>query len=121
MPAVFEGQLPQVSEGRYHVWVASPAFTRSPPAEDFEVRPSQRETRVLRTDTGELGQAANVTGGKTYSLSQAEQIAADIPPGLPVPLEADEPVALWNHWLSLVLFGGVLCLEWVLRKRWRLV
>jgi len=38
---VFEGRLPQVEEGKYHAWVAAPAFARTPPAEDFEVRPQR--------------------------------------------------------------------------------
>jgi hypothetical protein len=119
--AVFEGELPQVAEGKYHAWVATPSFAKAPPAEDFEVRPSERETRILRTDTGELNLAASLTGGKVFTLRSAETLAADIPRGLPVPLESDKPIDLWNHWLSLCVFAGLLLLEWVLRKRWRLV
>lgn len=119
--AVFEGQLARVGEGRYHAWIASPAFTRAPPAEDFEVRPSERETRVVRTDVAELTEASRSTGGRMYTLLEADRLAADIPPGLPVPLETEEPVPLWNHWLTLVVFGALLCGEWILRKRWRLI
>lgn len=119
--AVFEGQLSQGVEGKYHAWVATPAFARAPPAEDFEIRPSERETRVLRTDIGELKQAASSTGGKLLTLSSARSLAAEIPRGLPVPLEVDQPISLWNHWLSLCLFTTLLSLEWALRKRWRLV
>lgn len=119
--SVFEGQLTQAAEGKYHAWIATPSFAKAPPAEDFEIRPSERETRVLRTDEGELKQAAELTGGKMYSLRTAETLAAEIPAGLPVPLETDEPIRLWNHWLALCLFAGLLSMEWILRKRWRLV
>ena len=46
---------------------------------------------------------------------------AEIPRGLPVPLETGEPIRLWNHWLALCLFAVLLSAEWILRKRWRLV
>jgi hypothetical protein len=120
-PTVFEGRMPQAEEGKYHAWVAAPLFARAPPAEDFEVRASERETRILRTDVNELTQAAQVTSGKTYTLQTAERLADDIPPGLPVPLETNKNIRLWKHWLTLSLFAGLLCLEWILRKRWRLV
>lgn len=120
-PAVFEGQVPQAAEGKYHAWVATPSFARAPPAEDFEVRPSERESRVLRTDLAELEQAAALTGGKVIPWQSADSLASEIPHGLPVPLETDQPIKLWNHWLALCLFGSLLSLEWILRKRWRLI
>jgi hypothetical protein len=118
---VFEGQLPQAADGKYHAWVAVPSFARAPPAEDFEVRPSEREMRVLRTDVSELTYAATATGGKLYTPQTADRLADDIPVGLPVPIEANTEVPLWNHWLTLLAFVVVLSSEWILRKRWRLI
>jgi hypothetical protein len=108
-------------EGKYHAWVAAPSFAKAPPAEDFEVRPSEREARILRTDLGELKQAAALTGGRTYTCQSAESLASDIPRGLPVPLETDKPISLWNHWLTLCLVTTLLSFEWILRKRSRLL
>jgi hypothetical protein len=119
--SVFEGTIGQLTDGRYHAWVAIPSFAKAPAAEDFEVRASERETRVLRTDLVELNQAATMTGGKVYNLGNVEGLISAIPPGLPVPLESDEPIPLWNHWLTLCLFASLLSLEWILRKSWRLV
>jgi hypothetical protein len=118
---VFEGRLPQADEGKYHAWLAAPSFSRAPPAEDFEVRPSEREARILRTDIGEMTRAAQLTGGKTYTLPATGRLADEIPAGLPVPLETNKDIPLWKHWLTLVLFAALLCTEWILRKRWRLV
>lgn len=120
-PTVFEGQLTQVAEGKYHAWVATPGFAQSPPADDFEVRPSERESRILRCDMPEMVQAAQVSRGKSYTVETADRIAAEIPPGLPVAMEARDPIPLWNHWLTLCLFATLLCGEWILRKRKRLV
>lgn len=120
-PAVFEGQLSQIAEGAYHAWVAVPSFAEAPPAQDFKVESPARESRVLRTDLAELTRAAEITQGKSYSLADAAQITAEIPPGMPVPLNTDQPIGLWNHWFALVLFAGLLSLEWILRKRLRLI
>lgn len=120
-PAIFEGQLAQVAEGTYHAWIASPAFSEAPPSQDFKVESPARETRILRTDVAEMSRAAELTLGKAYELSDARRMAADIPPGLPVPLDTDKPISLWNHWLALVLFASLLSAEWILRKRLRLL
>jgi hypothetical protein len=118
---VFEGHIPRIAEGKYHAWIAIPSFARAPPAEDFEVRPSEREMRVLRTDVGEMAAAAKVSGGKLYVPTAAESLPDDIPHGLPVPIESNSVIRLWNHWLTLLMFAVVLSLEWILRKRWRLI
>ena len=120
-PSVFEGLIPLIAEGAYHAWVATPSFADAPPSQDFKVEVPARESRVLRTDVAELTRAAEVTQGKTYSLATAAQIVADIPPGLPVPLNSDQPIGLWNHWGALVLFTSLLSAEWILRKRLRLI
>jgi len=120
-PMVFEGHLSNIAEGNYHAWVATPAFSDAPPSQDFRVEAPSRETRQLRMDLSELAQTATITRGKSYTLGNAEQVVRDIPPGLPVPLDTDEPLRLWNHWLVLTLLTGLLCLEWVLRKRYRLI
>ncbi len=121
-PTVFEGQVSQLAEGTYHAWVAAPAFSEAPPSQDFKVESPARETRLLQTDAEELRRAASLTpGGKHYTVFGADQILNDIPPGLPAPLETDKPIQLWNHWLTLGLFVGLLCTEWILRKRLRLL
>lgn len=120
-PTTFEGQLNQLAEGSYHIWVATPSFFDAPPSDDFQVEATLREFRLTRADQAELSQAASVSQGKVYSLADAEQLPRDIPPGLPVPLESGDPLRLWNHWLALTLFVTLLSLEWILRKRVRLV
>jgi len=118
---VFVAQVAGLGVGNYHAFVASPTFAKAIPAVDFEVRGSDRETRTVRPETGELNQVAQATGGRAYTLANVERLSAEIPPGLPVPLEPESPFKLWNHWLALATFCGLLSLEWALRKRWRLV
>jgi hypothetical protein len=121
VPDVFVGQFVAGAAGAYHAFVAAPAFLGAAPAVDFEVRGSLRETQVVRPETVELQQIAKATGGRAYTLANVDQLSTAIPPGLPVPLEPETPFKLWNHWLALAMFCGLLTLEWALRKRWRLV
>jgi len=120
LTGVFEGQLAHPAAGKYHVFVASPTFPHAPPALDFEVRASERESRSLRAEAGELTRVATQTGGRSYTIASASRLAGEIPPGLPVPLEPESPLKIWNHWLVLLAFATTLVSEWLLRKRWRL-
>ncbi len=120
-PNVFEGALSQLAEGSYHAWVSTPAFTEAPPSYDFTVKSQQRERRNPRADLAEMNRSAALTRGKTYTPATVSALADDIPPGFPVSLNADEPIPLWNHWGWIVLFGGVLTAEWLLRKRLKLL
>lgn len=120
LSGVFEGQLAHPPAGKYHVFVGSPTFPHAPPALDFEVRASERESRSLRAEAGELNRVATLTGGRFYTVSNASRLASDIPPGLPVPLEPESPFKIWNHWVVLLTFLTTLIAEWLLRKRWRL-
>jgi len=120
-PTVFEGQLSQLAEGSYHAWVSTPAFREAPPSKDFRVETPVHERQVLRMDRGELSQTAKRTLGKYYSFAQAERLVNDLPAGQPVPLKAEEPIRLWNHWLALLLVASALAAEWILRKRLRLI
>jgi hypothetical protein len=120
-PTVFEGQLTGAAEGSYHAWVVSPSFKDVPPSADFRVEAPQRELQRRSIDRTDLQQTAKTTRGKYYSLSQAAQLPADLPPGQPVALETQDPLPLWNRWEFLVLFSLMLLGEWLLRKRWRLV
>ena len=120
-PSTFEGQLNQAPEGSYHAVVDTPAFAGAPPSKDFRVESPLKETQTLRLDVAELTQAAQQTNAKYFPIATAEGLPASLPPGEPVPLKTDNPKPLWNHYLILLLFTTVLSVEWMLRKRLRLM
>jgi hypothetical protein len=121
LPTVFEGQLRQLDDGSYHAWISSPSFATSPPAADFRVESPQRELQKRAADRADLRLAAERTGGRVLELNHLAQLPGLIPPGDAVPLEQGSTVSLWNRFEPLVLLAGLLTLEWVLRRRWRLV
>jgi len=113
---IFEGELSQVTEGDYHVWMAEPATKGTAAAADFSVVAPPGEMQRTQADLIALREAASVSRGKYYDWSEAEKLFADLPSGRQVPIEALPPVVLWNRWPLLALFLVVMVSEWMLRK-----
>ncbi|QDU44482.1 von Willebrand factor type A domain protein [Symmachiella dynata] len=120
-PTIFEGTFANPVEGTYHAFIASPTFENAPPSVDFRVTSPMGEMRTVKMDVPELTQAAKITGGAYHTLLETDDVLAAVPRGNPVPLETEAPKQLWNFWLTFALFVGLLCGEWILRKRLRLV
>ncbi len=121
LPTAFEGQLVRLGEGTYHGWVSQPAFNEAPPSVDFRVEIPQREMLRRGMDKADLQLAATTSHGRLYSPDEVHRLAEEIPRGTPVPMETDEPIPLWNRWEFLMLATLLLSIEWLLRKRWKLV
>ncbi|HVW02928.1 MAG TPA: VWA domain-containing protein, partial [Planctomycetaceae bacterium] len=79
-PTVFEGQVPPIPDGSYHAWIATPAFSESPPSKDFRVESPLREKQSLSMDFTELNQVADRTRGRYYSFADADALPRDLPP-----------------------------------------
>lgn len=120
-PSTFEGQLTQLPEGAYHAVIETPSFAGAPPSGDFRIESASKETRNLRLDVPELTQTAERTNAKYYPITKAGELTEELPQGFPVPLRTDRPKPLWNHYLSLLCVTLLLSMEWMLRKRWRLL
>jgi hypothetical protein len=81
----------------------------------FVNKPQTLELSDLASNRELLQQVADVSGGKLFLPDQLE----DLPPLL---LHRDlhstsrEDRELWDHWLILVAFFGLLTTEWVIRK-----
>jgi hypothetical protein len=114
---IFEGTLPQPSEGKYHVWISSPSFAGKPPSVDFRVIPPPGETQRIEADEAELRRAADVSRGRAYTLANADRLWRDLPSGQPIPVGALPPIVLWNQWPVLALVLTLLITEWLVRKR----
>lgn len=121
LPTAFEGQLARLSEGTYHGWVSQPAFSEAPPSVDFRVEIPQRELVLRGMDKSDLQLSASISHGRFYTFDEVDRLPTEIPRGTPVPLDTDEPIPLWNRWEILTLITALLTMEWLLRKRWKLV
>jgi hypothetical protein len=114
---VFEGVLPGVSDGNFHLWIATPTLAGGAPSVDFLVVPPPGEFERMQVDAVELRRAAEETRGHFYRLADVNHLVRDLPPGRQVPIEALPPKPLWNQWWLVSLFLALITGEWILRKR----
>jgi hypothetical protein len=119
--ASFEGILSSAAEGGYKAWMVTPTVKGSPPSTTFEVIAPPGEFRKIEMDQAILKQAAERASGRFYTFATADDLARQIPPGRKIPLDTDPPIPLWNTWPVLALFITLLIVEWVLRKRKRML
>ena len=119
---VFEGALPQASEGDYEVrLLPPPVIDGLIPTANFRVDAPVNEFERIEMNESELMRAAEATGGKFYTPLTADTLFKDIPKPSPVPLETDPPIPLWNKWPLLSAFLVLITAEWVFRKRRQMV
>ena len=118
---IFTGELRGLNVGRYHAWLSDPSFPGTPPAADFVIEAPQRELLRRRLDKADLEAATRATHGRYFALHEADRVPAEIPAGQPVPLSAATLIPLWTRWELLLVFASLITVEWLLRRRWRLV
>ncbi|HWE36359.1 MAG TPA: hypothetical protein VG406_07275 [Isosphaeraceae bacterium] len=119
---MFEGALPQASEGEYEVRLLPPPVLEGGlPRWMFRVDPPAGEFEHVPMNEPELIRAAKASGGRFYTPTTAATLYKDLPKPQKVPLDTDPPIALWNTWPMLGLFVGLLTTEWALRKRKQMV
>jgi hypothetical protein len=73
------------------------------------------ELSELAANRDLLQQLADVTGGRLFLPDELDQLP-ELFSGVSEKTTHREEIALWDHWLTLLLFCGLLTTEWVLRK-----
>jgi hypothetical protein len=120
----FEGAFTQTEDGQYRARVASPQAGDGPGQEArFAVLPPPGEMDDLQMKEDELKELAKLTGGRYLRMEEADQLfhSGVLPAGRRVAITADSPYPLWRSWPMLGCFLFLLTLEWLLRKRFRMV
>lgn len=126
-PRTFEGLAPSLPQGAYVIRLDAPgmaealALNQSPPA-----TPPEATVEVVARDTPErvelaatrdpLDRLAAATGGKVLADYEADQIPALLKARKKETVRTEE-TPLWDQPVSLLLFFGILTVEWVARKR----
>ncbi|SVD90043.1 uncharacterized protein METZ01_LOCUS442897, partial [marine metagenome] len=78
--------------------------------------PPELEYREPQLDEQSLKELATQTGGSYSQLWNSGKIPEKIDQRPEVIVTKDEPLTLWDNWLSLYLLAGLLTVEWILRK-----
>ena len=114
---MFETSLAGLPPGRYRAWMAAPTMEDGAPTTDFIIEDPGGEMARLQMNAKELERAADRSGGKYYTFTNATEILKELPEGREVPIEALDPIPIWNHWRLALVFVTLLVTEWLLRKR----
>ncbi len=119
----FEGMLPGLGDGQYLAKLELPGADGGAQPMRFSVLPPPGELDHTRLLEDELKEAAKISGGKYWRLAEADQLfdPGALPRGRRVAVTNDQPYPLWRSWPMLALFVGLLTVEWLLRKRWKMV
>jgi hypothetical protein len=116
---IFETMLTQVEDGRYRIRLSSPLVEGT--MADFVVVPPPGEMDRVQMNQAELRQVAEQTEGSFFSIDEADGLFDKLPPGRRVALHTDPPFPLWRTWPMLGLFFTLLLVEWIVRKRARML
>ncbi|MCI0704831.1 MAG: hypothetical protein L0241_27550, partial [Planctomycetia bacterium] len=86
------------------------------------VLPPLDETERYEMNITHLKNAASISGGKFYTLANADEVFNDLTNLQSVPLNQPcPPISLWNQPPVYLLVILLLLAEWLLRKRERLL
>jgi hypothetical protein len=119
---IFEGALPQATEGEYEVRLLPPPVLDAPvPPATFRVDAPASELEHVQMNEPELVRAANTSHGAFYTPLTVGGLLDNLPKPEKVPLDTDPPIPLWNTWPVLGVFLTILTAEWLLRKRKQMV
>ncbi len=120
--ASYEAVLTQTPEGEYSFWLSRPAVPEPRPHAECKVVAPPGEMYGLRLNESELQQAAEQSGGKYFTLADADQVIAALPDGNRVTLASTGPPWLvWTYPVLFLLAIALLTTEWLWRKRLNLL
>ena len=92
----------------------------APTSATFRVERPDREGRRPEADHAILARMTEATGGRLIELNELVEAFGAIPDrSIQIPDDVSEP--LWDSRLVLILFTGLISLEWILRKAFGLV
>ncbi len=118
----FEYALPRAPDGEYRFELTSPEVPGAPPFATARVLPPLDETERYEMNITHLKNAASISGGKFYTLANADEVFNDLTNLQSVPLNQPcPPISLWNQPPVYLLVILLLLAEWLLRKRERLL
>ncbi len=117
--AVYEGRVSRTREGKYSFELASPGVKTGPvPTAEALVIPPEQELEQLSMNERGLRKAAQVSGGRYFTLADAAGLPDQLPKGGRVLMDSSRPPSLlWNQPALFLLILFLLGSEWILRKR----
>jgi len=120
--ASYEAILTQTPEGDYAFWLTRPSVPDPKPHAECKVVAPPGEMYGLRLNEPELVLAAEQSGGRYFTLADADQVVHALPDGNRVTLASNGPPWLvWTYPVLFLLAIALLTTEWLWRKRMNLL
>ena len=120
--ATFQALLTSTPEGKYKFRLLEPEVKGNAPTADATVLPPAGELDRVEVNRADLQRAAAESRGKLYTLADADKLIDELPDGVRVSLNQPcPPVPVWNHAASFGLIVMLLGMEWIVRRRERLL
>ena len=124
----FNGSYSPARTGDYELRAGDVAFRPKKASEDqaaasFMVVRPDREMGDVRADRGLLKDLAARTHGEFRDLWELKSLGDPklIPPATERIVTQGRPIPLWDTWTTIIAILILLCAEWILRKRFRMV
>jgi hypothetical protein len=113
--SLYEGSTGPLSQGEYNLRALIPGMEKEL-AQSIVVTSAPGELALTQLDERAMRDAAQVSGGKYYTIATAGRLLQELPQGRPLRIESLPPRPVWNSPLVAGVFIGLLMLEWTLRK-----
>lgn len=122
-PGAYEATIIARRTGMHTVRIALPASGADggPIEAPFTVDLPSVETNQVWLNQPLLADLANLSGGKYFEVNQLDQLASAIPDKTETIEVRSQPKPLWDVGGMFVALVGLLCTEWFLRKRFKLL
>jgi len=118
----YQGTLARTPEGEYRFRLTEPEWPGTAPKAEAKVLPPPGERTRLEMNVTDMARAAAESRGKFYTLLDYEKLLDELPETTRLPLNQPcPPVPIWNHAGLYALLLLLFAVEWVLRKRERLL
>lgn len=116
----YQAVTDQLATGNYRAAVVQPALS-APPSVQFSITAPPAEQASLRADEQSMRRLAELSRGKAYHADENPRWWEDLPPGRSVRIGSLPMQPIWNqHWVA-ALFVGLITIEWLLRRRARML
>jgi len=119
---IFSTTVDELPPGDYEAIMIRPTRISStagrPDQLTFSIRQPPRELANVLVNRRALRAAAELTGGKSYTLATAAQLVEQLPPPRQQTTTAQPPRPLWNSHAAMAVLVLLLASEWTLRRRY---
>jgi hypothetical protein len=124
----YQGRWAPAAPGQYRMTLRLPkSGTTRPASEDrpvqkeISVRPSDIEMRDTAMNRRALQRLADATSGKYFEIDETDRVAEMIPDSSRSFVTRERPRPLWDYGYVLLEIVGILSIEWMLRKKAKLL